>query len=293
MLLKIIIRITSAFRQLQRSRNTMSVFEAIIYGLIQGLSEFLPVSSSGHLALLPHVMKIDDPGVVFDLVMHLGTALAVITYFRKDIFRYAKTFTPALVNFKSGSEDQWFVRNFILSTFVSVFFIMLFLPISKMARNPWYIIFNLSFFGALLWYSDYKNKIRTTFLDAPMTARWQLKLAGLIGLAQALAIFPGVSRSGITLTCALLLGMRRKEAGSYSFLLSLPIIMAGILKEVPDLMKSQNESGLIVLSAGILTSFIVGWATIHFFMKLISKIHLSYFAVYRWIIAAIMGFTLY
>ena len=99
----------------------MSFVEAIIYGIIQGLSEFLPISSSGHLALLPYVMKIDDPGVVFDLMMHFGTALAVITYFRKDIFRYAKTFTPSLANFKTGSEDQWFVRKFILYKAFSLF----------------------------------------------------------------------------------------------------------------------------------------------------------------------------
>lgn len=271
----------------------MSLIEAVVYGLIQGLSEFLPVSSSGHLALLPHVMKIDDPGVVFDLMMHFGTGLAVITYFRKDIFKYARTITPSLVNFKTGSSDQWFVRNFIFSTFVSVLFIVLFMPISKMARDPQFIIINLSVFGALLWFADYFNQKKTSLLDSPMTTSFQMKIAGLIGLAQAFAIFPGVSRSGITLTVALLLGMKRKEAGSYSFLLSLPIIFAGILKEVPDLMKTQDNSSLLVLVTGVVTSFIVGWATIHFFMKLIGKIQLGYFAVYRWIIAILMAISLY
>lgn len=269
----------------------MNFIEAIVYGLIQGLSEFLPVSSSGHLALLPYVMNIKDPGVVFDLMMHFGTGLAVITYFRHDLLRYARCMTPSLVDFKVGGEDRWFVRNFILSTFVSIFFILLLLPVSKMARDPWFIIFNLSFFGALLWFADWKN-LKSKNLEAPMTSGFQLKLAFLIGMAQAVAIFPGVSRSGITLTVALLLGMRRKEAGSYSFLLSLPIIFAGILKEVPDLMKTSSNDSLLVLLAGILTSFVVGWATIHFFMKLIGKIQLSYFAIYRWVLALIMAFSL-
>lgn len=269
----------------------MSFFEAIIYGLIQGFSEFLPVSSSGHLALLPYVMKIKDPGVVFDLMMHLGTAFAVITYFRHDLIRYVKTFTPQLANFKVGGEDRWFVRNFITSTFVSVFFIVIFIPLAKMARDPWFIVGNLTVFGGLLWFSDYKNRHISQHLESPMTQRLQWRLASLIGFAQALAIFPGVSRSGITLTCALLLGMKRRDAGNYSFLLSLPIIIAGILKEVPDLMKTQNDSSFLVMLTGVATSFIVGWATIHFFMKLISKIHLSYFAIYRWIIAAIMAFV--
>lgn len=271
----------------------MGFFDAIVYGLIQGLSEFLPVSSSGHLALLPHVMKIDDPGVVFDLMMHLGTALAVCTYFRRDLLRYAKIFNPSLANFSVGGEDRWFVRNFIYSTFVSVLLIVLLIPISKMARDPLIIIINLSVFGGLLWFADWKNSRQKNLINAPMNNRLQWKVAGLIGLSQALAIFPGVSRSGITLTAALLLGMRRTEAGSYSFLLSLPIIIAGILIEIPDLMKNGNDSSLFILLVGIVTSFVIGLATIHYFMKLIGQIELKYFAIYRWIIAGMMAYTIY
>jgi len=268
----------------------MNFLEAIIYGVIQGLSEFLPVSSSGHLALLPYVFKIEDPGVVFDLMMHFGTALAVIVYFKNDIYRYAKTFTPQLANFKVGGSDRWFLRNFIFSTMVSVFFILMLLPASKLARDPWIIVFNLTFFGGMLWFADWKNN-RTKLLDEPMTEGFNWKLAGLIGMAQALAIFPGVSRSGITLTMALFLGMKRKEAGAFSFLLSLPIIIAGILKEIPDLMKTQDNSSLLILLTGVCTSFVIGWMTVHFFMKLISRIELKYFAFYRWIIALLMFFV--
>jgi undecaprenyl-diphosphatase len=270
----------------------MTFFEAIVYGIIQGLSEFLPISSSGHLALLPHVMKIQDPGVVFDLMMHLGTALAVIVYFRKDIIKYARNFTPSLANFSIGGEDRWFVRNFIFSTFISVIFIVLLIPIAKMARNPWIIIINLSIFGGLLWFADWKNSKNTSLLKNPMMNGLQWKVAGLIGLSQAFAIFPGVSRSGITLTMALLLGLNRKEAGSYSFLLSLPIIFAGIFKEVPDILKNPDHSSFLILITGIFTSFIVGWGTIHFFMKLIGKIQLCYFTFYRWMIAALMALSL-
>lgn len=265
----------------------MSSIEAIIYGIIQGLSEFLPVSSSGHLALLPLVMKIQDPGVVFDLMMHLGTALAVITYFRKDIFSYAKTLTPSLIDLKSGTPSQWFVRNFIISTFVSVILILLLIPLSKMARDPNIIIFNLVFFGAILWIADEYNRRKSNLLESPMESGLQLKLAVLLGAAQALAIFPGVSRSGITLSMALILGMRRKEAGAFSFLMSLPIILAGILKEIPDLMQAGDER-ITVLFWGIATSFVVGWLTVHFFMKLIGHIRLGYFSVYRWILAIVM-----
>jgi undecaprenyl-diphosphatase len=161
-----------------------------------------------------------------------------------------------------------------------------------MARNPWIIISNLSIFGSLLWFADWKNSKNNSLLHRPMINGLQWKIAGLIGLSQALAIFPGVSRSGITLTMALILGINRKEAGSYSFLLSLPIIFAGIFKEVPDILKNPDHSSLLVLLTGIVTSFIVGWATIHFFMKLIGKIQLKYFTIYRWILAGLMAFTL-
>lgn len=270
----------------------MKIYEAIIYGIIQGLSEFLPVSSSGHLALLPHVMSIDDPGVVFDLMMHFGTGLAVFIYFRKEILGYARAFTPALIDLKQGGENRWFVRNFTVSTFFSVCLIVILIPISKFARDPMFIVFNLSFFGLMLWIADIVNRKRATHLDAPMMNGMQWKLAILIGLAQALAIFPGVSRSGITLTTALILGMRRREAGAFSFLLSLPIIFAGILKEIPDVVKQGNQDRFLVLITGIITSFIVGWLTIHFFMKLIGKIQLGYFAIYRWILAGLMVWSL-
>ncbi len=265
----------------------MSSFEAIIYGIIQGLSEFLPVSSSGHLALLPYVMKIQDPGVVFDLMMHLGTAFAVITYFRKDILSYIRALNPGLVDFKQGSPTQWFVRNFILATFVSVILIILLIPLAKLARDPNIIVFNLMFFGAILWIADEYNHRKSDLLESPMESGLQLKLALLIGAAQAIAIFPGVSRSGITLSMALVLGMRRKDAGAFSFLMSLPIIMAGILKEIPDLIHSGGEK-LSVLFWGIFSSFVIGWLTVHFFMKLIGKIRLGYFSVYRWILAILM-----
>jgi undecaprenyl-diphosphatase len=120
----------------------------------------------------------------------------------------------------------------------------------------------------------------------------QWKMAGLIGMAQAFAIFPGVSRSGITLTMALFLGMKRKEAGQFSFLLSLPIILAGIFKEIPDLIKEGNSDSLSALLTGVMTSFLVGWITVHFFMKLIGKIELKYFTFYRWVIAALMAWSL-
>ena len=266
----------------------MTILDAVVYGVIQGLSEFLPVSSSGHLALLPYILKVSDPGVTFDLMMHFGTALAVIFYFKNDILTYLKTLTPSLVDLKQGSPNEWFVRNFIFSTIVSVLFILAFMPVAKLARDPWVIIINLSFFGGLLWIADMLNRKRPAYLERVMESGLQWRIAGLIGAAQALAVFPGVSRSGITLTVALLMGMRRKDAGAYSFLLSLPIIFAGILKEIPHLLKSEEQSNMIVMLTGVVTSFVVGWVTIHFFMKLIGRVQLGWFSLYRVILAVLV-----
>lgn len=271
----------------------MNNLEAIIYGLIQGLSEFLPVSSSGHLALLPHLMHIEDPGVKFDLMMHLGTALAIIVYFKDQVLNLIRHIRPKtfLLTPEVGSDISFF-RNFTVSTVASVLCILALLPVSKLAREPWIIILNLCLFGALLWFSDWFNRKRVIDHN-PMEIGLNLKYAIAIGAAQALAIFPGVSRSGITITVALLLGMRRKDAGAFSFLLSLPIIFAGILKELPELLKGGDTTPGGPLIVGIATSFIVGWLTIHFFMKLIAKIPLSVFAIYRWVIALLVYFVVY
>jgi len=271
----------------------MSYLTAIIYGIIQGLSEFLPVSSSGHLALLPHVMKVEDPGVSFDLMMHLGTAIAVMIYFRSEIMSYLKTINLKLIDLSYHQETTWFVRNFLLTTMVSVVMILVLLPFSKMARTPNVIMFNLCFFGVLLWLSDVFHQKRKVFLADIMTKGLQWQMCVSIGLAQAMAIFPGVSRSGITLTAALFLGMNRIDAGKFSFLLSLPIILCGILKDIPELIEhgsTKVEFGVLLM--GVVSSFLVGLLTIHFFMRLIAKVELKYFAFYRFLIALILGFTL-
>lgn len=271
----------------------MNNIEAIIYGLIQGLSEFLPVSSSGHLALLPHLMNIEDPGVKFDLMMHLGTALAIIVYFKDQVFNLLSHIRPkTFIMTSEGGHDVSFFRNFTVATIASVLCILVLLPVSRLAREPWIIILNLCVFGALLWFADWLNRKRVVDFN-PMEAGLNLKYAIAIGVAQALAIFPGVSRSGITITVALLLGMRRKDAGAFSFLLSLPIIFAGILKEVPELLRGGDTTAGGPLIVGIATSFVVGWLTIHFFMKLIAKIPLNVFAIYRWIIALLVYFVVY
>lgn len=254
----------------------MSPIDAIIYGFVQGVTEFLPVSSSGHLALLPKVLHIPDPGVAFDLAMHVGTALSILIYFKKDV-----------VNLFS-QKSRAFLSNQVIATSVSVIFILVLKFISeKFGRSPFIISGNLIFFGLLMVWADIKGTKNKTMI---MEDSLQWKRAFLIGLFQSLAIFPGVSRSGATLTISRFLGLSRVESGRFSFLLSLPIIAAGFIYKFPELDSHGAIDWLSVL-VGILISFLIGILTIHYFLKFIEKVGLGIFGVYRIILALAVIFA--
>lgn len=270
----------------------MSLFEAVIYGVIQGLSEFLPVSSSGHLALLPFVLKIQDPGVVFDLCMHIGTALAVMLYFKNDLYVFFRKI-PKLIIYPARDKEVHFFQNLIVTTIFSISFILLLMPIATYFRDPRVIIFNLSFFGLILAYGDFYQRQSDHLPGEPLREKLRWRDTFILGLSQALAIFPGVSRSGITLSSAFFLGYKRDQAAKFSFMMSLPIILAGVAKEVPEILKGEAHFDLMPMFVGILTSFVVGVLTIHFFMKLIQKIQLMYFAIYRIVLAILMIYFIY
>lgn len=267
----------------------MELYDSLIYGFIQGLTEFLPVSSSGHLALLPKILKIKDPGIIFDLFMHFGTALAIMFYFKKDIIKLFKGcygFVCSIFG-KSTLSDKseiFWARNFLIGTFGSVFLIIIFkLLIGDFGRSPLFVGANLIIFGIFLFISDkYSSTSNKLF-----TSEGSPKSALIIGLSQALAIFPGVSRSGITISAGRILGFSKDEASRFSFLLSLPIIFGGIAEKLfyNDLSNNNVFDG-ISLFVGVLTSFLVGILTIHFFLKLIRKISFLSFMIYRLILGS-------
>jgi undecaprenyl-diphosphatase len=255
----------------------MSEIWAIVYGVIQGLTEFLPISSSGHLALIPYFSdSIQDPGVFFDLLMHVGTALAVLIYFHKDILKLVKGLFDILK--RNKSQEAFFSSNFILATVSSVVLILILKDKAlELGRNPSYIAFNLIFFGFLMWISDLK-----TPWEIKMDGEKEFKKSILIGLSQALAIFPGVSRSGVTLTSARFLGLSRQEATRFSFLMSLPIILASIAYKAPAILKGEAiTESYLVMFIGVFVSFLIGFVTIHYFLKAIKKVGLFWFFIYR------------
>ena len=257
----------------------MDIFTAIVYGVIQGVSEFLPISSSGHLALLPFFMETKDPGVFFDLLMHLGTAFAVIVYFHKDILFLCQQGLD-LLKTRDLQKNAFFV-NFSLATVASVVLIMALKDLAfDFGRSKNLIAFNLIFFGALMFLADLRAEKKIE-----ITKKFDWKRSIAIGLSQALAIFPGVSRSGITMTTARASGMSREESGRFSFLMSLPIILASIAYKVPAIIKGEATFvSLPIILVGIFVSLLFGFLTIHFFLKLITRIGLSAFSLYRLVI---------
>ncbi|MCP4913024.1 MAG: undecaprenyl-diphosphate phosphatase [Oligoflexia bacterium] len=258
----------------------MDILFSVIYGIIQGLTEFLPVSSSGHLALLPKFFSFQDPGVVFDLSMHLGTAFAVIVYFRKDLISLIESLVK-------GGDQRGFAFNLIFSTFISFIAVLLLKGLAaQYGRSTNFIAINLIVFGAFMFFTD---RLKDT--DQNVMNILNYKTSFLVGLFQAIAIFPGVSRSGITISIARMLGVGREEASRFSFLLSLPIIIGGFVFKIPEFYRDVGNGvtfDLLTCLIGIVVSFITGLITIHYFLKFIKEIGLSYFFYYRIILALVI-----
>jgi undecaprenyl-diphosphatase len=261
----------------------MSEYWALFYGFIQGVSEFLPVSSSGHLALIPYFFELKDPGVIFDLLMHLGTAVAVILYFRKEVKRLI--IEGLSLVFKRDVVNTVFCQNFLVATAFSFLLILLIKDFALAnGRAPVIIGINFIFFGVLMFIAD-----RRVGGDLDLTKVSGFKKAIIIGLSQSLAIFPGVSRSGITLTTSRYLGMNRVEASRFSFLLSLPVILGSIVFKLPEIISGQaTPVSISIILIGVISSFIFGIVTIHFFLKVISKLGLGYFSVYRVLVGSLL-----
>lgn len=255
---------------------------SIIYGVIQGLTEFLPVSSSGHLALLPYLLHFSDPGAVFDLLIHVGTALAVIIYFRRDLWQLA------IAGLQRKGRQFNYLINLGAATMVSILAALLLKDFAaQMGRNLPFIIFNWAFFGILLFLSDYfapQSGKADDLLQGP--SGW--KVALLLGLVQVLALFPGVSRSGIVFTLARSLGLSRMVAAHFSFLLSLPLILGGAVMEVGDGdLGVGNAPDIWYLALlGMLVAFGVGIFSIHFFLRIVGQFGTGVFALYRVLLAA-------
>lgn len=253
----------------------MSTIEVVVLSLIQGLTEFLPISSSAHLILPSQLLGWDDQGLAFDVAVHFGSLFAVMAYFRTEILSMLKSW----IAWFGGKRDAeatlaWFI---IFATLPAVFFGFFGKDLIEMyLRSAWVIACTTIVFGLLLWWADKRGVRRLGEYDIS----WKQAMA--IGFAQALAIIPGTSRSGITMTAALMLGMKREAAARFSFLLSIPVILGACVLLTKDIVDTNVATpDWSALAMGIVLTFFSAYACIHYFIKWISKLSMTPFVIYR------------
>lgn len=252
----------------------MSTLEIFILSLIQGFTEFLPISSSAHLILPSQVLGWKDQGQSFDVAVHVGTLIAVVIYFRKEVFSLLSAWGSSFTGNHNGeSRLAWWL---IVGTIPAGLFGLLAKDLIELyLRSAWVIAGTTIVFGLVLWWADVKAK--------QVKDEYQLTLSNavFIGLAQAIALIPGTSRSGITMTAGLMLGLTRESAARFSFLLSIPIIiMSGGYTALGFL-----DDGVVVnwseLAYGAVLSFVSAYICITFFLNVISKMGMLPFVIYR------------
>ena len=257
----------------------MLYFYSLILGIVQGVTEFIPVSSSGHLVILHDLLQFNlQDSLAFDVALHLGTLLAVVIYFRIELLRYIvvilELFIPKRqVDKKDLSEVGLLIYGTIPAAIIGFLFEE---QIKNVFRNTWTVVITLVLVSLLFFVAERFSKQKKSFSEVGF---WQ---AFYIGCAQALALIPGVSRSGVTIVAGMSAKMKRHEAARFSFLLSVPVVLgAGIFKfldvdwgELPPV-----EMALFII--GFLSSFIVGYIVIKFLMKFLQKHKLNVFAWYR------------
>ena len=259
----------------------MSVFQALVLGLIQGLSEFLPVSSSAHLTLAPWLFGWPDPGLAFDVALHVGTLVAVLAFFQAQWIALIAAAWNIVVRRRVETEEERRVIFLIVATIPGA---IAGLALEKYAestfRDPKLIAIVLIVMGIVLWAVD-----RVAPQERPLAAmRWTDAL--MIGLAQMFAIVPGVSRSGSTITAGRGLRLTREGAAVFSFLMSMPIIAAASILKVPHVLKSEGLS--LPLVVGVLASAISGWLAITVLLRFVVRRSYGVFAVYRIVVGVIV-----
>ncbi len=248
----------------------------VTLGVVQGLSEFLPISSSAHLIIVPRLLGWADPGLTFDVALHVGTLLAVLGYFRHEWLRLLQQ-----AHRPTTTEGRLFWLLVLATLPGGLVGLALDKPAEDQLRSLLLIAFTSASMGILLWLADHYAPQRKT-LD--QVGRWD---ALLVGLAQAVAIIPGVSRSGITIATARTRGMTRETAARFSFLLSTPIIAGAAIYKLRDLHLQDLQGPFF---AGVLAAAVVGALTISLLLRYLRRSGLGIFALYRLALAAVIIF---
>ena len=251
------------------------MIEILILSLVQGITEFLPVSSSSHLILFSKFVDFKNQGLSIDVSLHIGSFIAVLTYFYKDIFNFI--------------ENRDLFLKIIISSIpvILVGYILVQTNFIDELRNIKIIAWMTVIFGILLYISDkfkLEKEIKTSF---------NLKVALIIGCFQAISLIPGVSRSGITITAARLLNFKRFDSAKISFLLSIPTLAAVSIYGLNNVIKTENLNFSIINLSSIFLSFLFSFFTIKFFLKYIQKFNLNLIVAYRIILGLILLYIAY
>lgn len=262
----------------------MTLIHSIILGIVQGIGEFLPISSSAHLILIPYLFNFSNYSLAFDVALHFGTLIAIIIVFYKDWIDLFKGFFNRVVHKKKSFESKLFIY-LVIATIPGALIGKLFENFVEdyFREKPVYIALALAFMGLFIYFGDkwaekkYKNK--EIGLE-----NISLKQSLLIGISQAIAIFPGFSRSGTTIVTGRLLGLSKEGVAKFSFLLAAPIVFGATILELGSMIKQFDLN----LLAGVLTATIFGILSIKFLLNYIKKHDFSIFAFYRLIFALII-----
>ena len=266
----------------------MDTLNAVFLAILQGLTEFLPISSSAHLILVPQLLGWPDQGLPFDIAVHVGTLLAVVAYLRKEIAQIIPSWFGGWRGRQWDQQGQlgWFI---ILAT-IPVALLGLFANtwIENDLRSPVVIAASTAIFALLLWYSDRNAASNTNSLN---NLTW--KSAAFVGLAQAFALIPGTSRSGVTMTALLVLGYDRVSAAKFSFLLAVPtILLPGLYKSL-QLVRTGALVDWTALLIGVGVSAVVAFLCIQWFIAAVARIGMMPFVIYRLILAAYLLLVFY
>ncbi len=268
----------------------MSIIEAIVLGLVQGLTEFIPISSTGHLKLVPELLGWGDPGAAISAVIQFGTILAVILYFHRDIFRLTVGFFRGIITRRPFADDDsreaWYV---IFATIpIVVVGVLLQDLIKGVFRSTWVVTFQLIFIAVLMQAAEAYAKRR----GLRHREEFNAKDAWIIGAGQCISLIPGSSRSGSTIMTALFRRVPHDYAARFSFIMSIPAITAAGVFQLFDEREQLAAIGTTPILVGITVAFISGWASIYFLLRYLRTHTTHVFIYYRYVLGAVMAILL-
>ncbi|KPK56711.1 MAG: UDP pyrophosphate phosphatase [Thiotrichales bacterium SG8_50] len=253
----------------------MDLLQVITLALLQGITEFLPISSSAHLILVPVLTGWQDQGLAFDVAVHVGTLSAVVLYFRAELGRMAQDWLVSLLRRELVGESRLAWAVLWGTVPVGLAGLLFHDVIETYLRSPLVIATTTIVFGLFLWWADVRGRRQRD----EHTLSWTDVV--LIGVAQALALIPGTSRSGITMTAGLAVGLTREASARFSFLLSVPVIVMSGGYETKKLIELGAAVDWVALALGVALSAVTAYLCIHFFLKLLERIGMLPFVIYR------------